>query len=57
MRLGQQALELTVLKFKLAQSFGLAGVHAGVLCALLVKGSIAKAMLTSYILDWDSGLG
>lgn len=56
-RLGQRALELAVLQFKLPQPFGLAGVHAAVLSAPLVKGGITAAVFAADFLDRHASLG
>ena len=57
MRLGRQALELTVLQFQLAQPFGLAGVHAAVLGAPFVKRRITEAVFAPDLLDRQTGFG
>lgn len=56
-RLGQQALELAVLQFQLAQPFGLAGVHAAVLGAPLVKAGVTEAVFATNRFDWHARFG
>ncbi len=57
MRLSQQALELAVLQFELAQPFGLADLHAAVLGAPLVKRRITEAVFTADLLDRHASFG
>ena len=56
-RLCQQALELAVLYFQLAQPFGLGCIHAAVLGASLVKVGVAEAVFAPDLLDRYTGLG
>ena len=56
-RLGQQALELAVLQFQLAQPFGLRGVRAAVPGEPLVEAGITEAVLAPDLLDRHTGLG
>ena len=55
--LAQQALELAVLQFQLAQLFGLQSVHAAVPEAPLVEVGITKAVLALDFVDRYTGLG
>ena len=56
-RLSQQALELAILQLKLAQPFGLAGVHTAVLGAPFVKAGITEAVFAPDFLDRHAGFG
>src|SRR6185437_20893 len=50
-RLGQKLLELSILCFKVSQSFGIRDCHSTKLCAPGVKRRIAKTMLSAQFLD------
>ncbi len=56
MCVGQQPFELTVLQVQLKQPFPLAGIHATVLGAPLVKRGVADAVLTPNLLGRNHGL-
>jgi hypothetical protein len=56
-RLGQQPLELSVIKFKLAQPFGLTDVQAAVLGAPIVKRRITETVITADRLNRHASLG
>lgn len=57
MRLGYQPLELAVLQFQFAQSFGFAGVHARVLGAPPVKQRVTEAVFAPDLVDRNARLG
>ena len=56
-RLGQKALELAVLKFQLAQPFGLSCIHTAVLGAPFVEAGITEAAFAPDLLDRHTGFG
>ena len=57
MRLGQQALELAVLQFQLAQPFGLTDVYAAIFGAPFVERRITKTVFAPDLLDRHTVLG
>ena len=57
MRLGQQAFELAVLQFQLAQPFGLCRIHAAVPRSPFLEAGITEAVLAPDFLDWHASFG
>lgn len=57
MRLCQQALELAVIQLELAHPFVLAGVHADVFGAPLIKAGFTEAVFVPNLLDRHANFG